>query len=165
MILSLIVAASENNIIGVHGSLPWNLPHDLRRFRTLTEGHPVIMGRKTFEAIGRPLPRRTNIVVTRQMSRHMVGCTVMHSLEEAIAHARALGALETFIIGGGEIYKQALPLADRVYLTRVHTEIHGDTFFPELSPKQWQEVSREEHETDGEHPFAFTYILYEKRKE
>lgn len=163
MLLSLIVAASENNVIGVHGNLPWDLPHDLRRFRTLTEGHPIIMGRKTYESIGRPLPKRTNIVITRQSSHHMVGCTVVHSFEEAVSHAKALGTLEAFIIGGGEIYRQALPVADRIYFTRVHTTVKGDTFFPELSSDEWREVSQERHEADREHPFAFTYVLYEKK--
>ncbi len=157
---ALIVAASENNVIGNKGKIPWNLPADLKYFRKLTEGHLVIMGRKTYESIGHPLPRRRNIVISRQEGFKAEGCEVVKSLEEALKIAEGEG--EVFVIGGGEIYKQALPLADRVYLTRVHAQIEGEAFFPEVS-KGWVEMSREPHEADAEHAHSFTFFTYERR--
>ena len=162
MIISLIAAASENNVIGNHGTLPWSLPDDLKHFRTVTEGHPVIMGRKTFASIGKPLPNRKNIVITRG-TMTMPGCDIVHSLEEALDLARAANAAEVFVMGGGEIYAQALPIADRVYLTRVHATIEGDAFFPELDPQEWEETEQHEHAQDEKHAYACTFTLYERR--
>lgn len=162
MKLSLIVAASENNVIGKDGDLPWNLPDDLQYFKNTTKGYPIIMGRKNFESIGRVLPGRKNIIITRQSNYAVEGCDVVHSLEDAITIASATNAAdEVFIIGGGEIYKQALPLVDTVYVTRVHAEIDGDVFFPKLG-EQWQQVSAEHHEIDEQHKYSFTYFVYER---
>ncbi len=162
MVLSLIVAASENNVIGAHNRLPWHLPDDLKRFRTLTKGHTVIMGRKTYESIGRPLPERRNIVISRRKDFVADGCIVSDSLDSAIAQA---GAGDIFVIGGGEIYRAAMAVADRIVLTRVHATIEGDAFFPEISLSEWKEVSREEHPKDDRHPYAFTFILYERLRQ
>lgn len=141
MTLSLIVAVSENGVIGRANRLPWRLPEDLQRFRRLTTGHPVIMGRKTFESIGKPLPGRTSIVVSR--TERFPGTITARSLDEALEEAaRAPGADATFVIGGGEVYREALPLAARIHLTRVHARVDGDATFPELG-KEWVEVGRE----------------------
>lgn len=165
MILSLVVAAAENNVIGKDGKLPWDLPNDLKHFREITGGKPVIMGRKTFASIGRPLPHRENIVITRQPKLKIPGCVVVHSLQEALRHAeKQLGAKEAFVIGGGGIFADVLPLADRIYLTRVHGIFEGDAFFPLLQPEIWEEVERDEHEPDPRHLHAYTFLLYERRK-
>jgi len=166
--ISLIAAASENNVIGDHGRIPWDIPADLQYFRRTTQGHVVIMGRKTYESIGHPLPKRPNIVITRQKGLRAEGCDVVGSLEEALEKAKgqngnmAKGEDEVFVIGGGEIYREALPKADRVYLTRVHTTIAGDAYFPEFHSKQWMEVSSERHEAQEGQP-AYTFLVYEKR--
>jgi dihydrofolate reductase len=163
MPLSLIAAVSENGVIGKGGKLPWDLPADLQRFRELTKDHPVIMGRKTYESIGKPLPHRSNIVITRQ-EVNIPGCTVVHSFKEAIQASEASEANEAFIIGGAEIYRAALPFAHRIYLTRVHVNVEGDAFFPEVDFSQWREVSRERHEADAEHAYPFTFLVYEREK-
>ncbi len=142
--LSLIVAMSENRVIGVNNHLPWNIPEDLKRFKAITLGHPIVMGRKTFESIGRPLPKRTNIVVTRDKSYRVEGGAAVHSFEEALDWARkAEGAEEIFVIGGSEIFKLALPMAWRIYLTEVEWPFEGDTFFPPFPEQEYREVSRE----------------------
>jgi dihydrofolate reductase len=161
--LSLIVAVSENNVIGKDDALPWSLPDDLKYFRQKTEGKPVIMGRKCYESIGRPLPNRRNIVVSRKEDLKIEGCEVVGSLEEAVEIAKG-DAEEIFVIGGAQIYELALPLAGRLYLTRVHAEIDGDVFFPEVDENEWKEVSREEHDADQEHQDAFTFLVYERRR-
>ena len=157
--LNIIVAVSENNVIGRKNDLPWHLPDDLQYFKDKTKGHPIIMGRKNFESIGRVLPGRQNIIITRQLNYAVDGCDVVGSLEEAIQAAQ--GAEDIFVIGGGEIYKQALPFVDRVYLTRVHADIEGDVYFPELGP-EWKDLSAEHHEADERHAHAFTYYVYER---
>lgn len=159
--VSVIVAIAENGVIGDKNALLWNIKEDMRRFRTTTTGHPVIMGRKTFESIGRPLPKRTNVVVTRGESR-FEGCLVAHSLEEAIAMFPQ--DEEIFIIGGAQIYKQALPLADRLYLTIVHRNYEGDTSFPTIEYEEWQELAREEYPCGEEYDGAFTFIDLERRR-
>ena len=158
MSVSIIVAADENNVIGGHNQLLWKLPDELKRFRALTKGHTIIMGRKTHDSIGRPLPDRRNIVISRS-DEVPEGCALTHSLEEALALA---GEGEVFIIGGGEIYKQALEkdLVDKIYLTRVHGTFDGDVTFPELDKTDWRKTHKEEHAKDPEHPFSFTYIDY-----
>ncbi|GEQ98614.1 dihydrofolate reductase [Iodidimonas gelatinilytica] len=148
--LSLIVAAAENGVIGMKGEMPWHLPADLRYFRKITLGHTVLMGRKTYESIGKPLPKRRNIVITRQENWHAEGVEVASSVDEAIRMAGS--DEEIMVIGGGEIYRQSLPSADRVYLTRVHLEVAGDTYFPELSKDQWREVSCMDHPAEGDAP-------------
>ena len=161
--ISLIVAASENNVIGKDNDIPWRLPDDWKNFKATTMGCPLIMGRKTFVSIGRPLPGRRNIIVTRQKDVKFEGCDVVGSLEEAIALAKSDAPREVFIGGGEEIYRQALPLADRVYLTRVHTVIDGTVHFPELGD-EWKEVSRQEHPADEKHPYAFTFLTFERTR-
>ena len=163
MIISLIVAASDNHVIGKDGKLPWDLPDDLKRFRQLTEGKPVIMGRKTFESIGHALPRRQNIIISRTLKSPPAGCEIYASLPDALAQFLGTNK-EVFIIGGGEIFHQISVLAgysvDRIYLTRVHTIIQGgDVYFPEIDPTEWQEVRREEHAQDSEHPFPYLHRL------
>ncbi|MEM9334378.1 MAG: dihydrofolate reductase [Pseudomonadota bacterium] len=159
--ISLIVAASSNGVIGVDGDLPWRLPDDLKRFKALTTGKPVIMGRKTWESIGRPLPNRQNIVITRNAAFDAEGCDVVATPEQAIATAGTSD--ELMIIGGGTIYEIFLDKATRIYLTRVHTEIDGDTFFPHLEPEVWIETSRTSHPVDERHAFAFDFIDYVRR--
>jgi len=142
--ISLVVAMTENRVIGIENRLPWHIPEDLKRFKKITSGHPIIMGRKTFESIGRPLPNRTNIVITRNKDYRAEGVVSCFSLEEAIEWAgRAPGAGEIFVIGGGEIFKQALPKADRIYLTIVEWPFEGDAFFPAFDEKKFREVSQE----------------------
>lgn len=151
---------AENRVIGVENTLPWRLPADLRHFRRLTTGHHVIMGRRNYESIGKPLPDRTNIVVTRNPSYRAPGCLVTHSLEAALASAQ--NDPEIFVIGGAEIYRQALDRADRLYLTLVHARVQGDTYFPPIDEKQWQEISRERHERDENNPHACTFLVYDR---
>ncbi len=159
---SLIVALSENGVIGRGGRLPWQLSADLRRFKLLTMGHTLVMGRKTFESIGRPLPGRTSIVVTRQADYHPPGVVVAGSLDEA--PRLAAGAAELFYIGGGEIYRQVLPQVERIYMTRVHAQIAGDTVFPGLSPSQWRLIEQTEHAADENNDFPFSFLVYERVK-
>ena len=157
--VSLIVAIAENGVIGDNNSLLWNIREDMRRFRTTTSGHPVVMGRKTYDSIGRPLPKRTNVVITRS-DISIEGCQVVHSLEEAISLFPQ--DEEIFIIGGAQIYEQALPLADRLYLTVVHRAYEGDTSFPSLDMSQWREIAREEFVRGEEFDAPFSFIDYER---
>lgn len=163
MTISLIAAASENNVIGRDNDLPWHLPKDLKFFRSKTSGHPIIMGRKNYESIGRSLPNRLNIVITRQAGLEIEGCEVVGSLEEAIELGKQSDQDELFVIGGGQIYEAAMPLADRIYLTRVHAHVDGDVLFPELDESEWKQLSSEEHLADDDHEHAFTFIVYERR--
>lgn len=158
--VSLIVAASTNNVIGVAGDLPWHLTDDLKRFKALTMGKPIIMGRKTFESIGRALPGRQNIVITTQTDYVAEGCDVVGSPAAAVSAAGA--AEELMIIGGGEIYRLFLPQANRIYLTRVAVEVDGDTIFPELDTAEWRETSREEHPAGDGNDHAFAIVTYER---
>ncbi|HEY9411181.1 MAG TPA: dihydrofolate reductase [Jiangellaceae bacterium] len=155
MTLTAIAAVARNGVIGAQGDLPWRLPADLRRFKALTTGHVLVMGRKTFESIGRALPGRTTIVVTRRASWSAGGVLVASSVDDALAAAAGLGP-ETFVAGGAEIYAQTLARADRLELTEVHAEPEGDTFFPELDRSAWLEVAREPH--DG-----FDFVSYVRR--
>ncbi len=136
----------------------------MRHFRKKTEGHTVIMGRKTYDSIGRPLPKRRNIVITRDHQLQIDGCDVVASLEEALRSAKDRGETEAFIIGGGQVYAQALPHADRVYLTRVHASPAGDVSFPDFPTDEWSEVACERHEADGENAFSLTFLVYERRR-
>jgi dihydrofolate reductase len=160
--ISIIAAMAENRVIGVNNTLPWRLPADLRRFRRITTGHHVIMGRRNYESIGKPLPERHNIVVTRNPDYRAPGCTVTHSLEQALA--TAWNDAEVFVIGGADIYRQAFDRADRLYLTLVHADIRGDTYFPEFDTAQWCEISRERHEADGKNPYAYTFLTYDRKR-
>ena len=159
--ISLIVAASENNVIGRDGSLPWGLSDDLRRFRTLTMGKQIIMGRKTWESIGRPLPGRFNIVITRDSDFRAEGCEIVGSVDAAVAAAGS--AAELMVIGGAEVYRQFLPLARRIYLTRVHTNVDGDSFLPGIEPSDWHEVSRERRYADSRNDYDVSYLTLERR--
>jgi dihydrofolate reductase len=153
---SLIVAAAENGAIGKDNQLLWHLPDDLRLFKRLTTGHAIVMGRKTYESIGRPLPNRESVILTRQTGYDLPGATVVATLEEALA-----GREDVFVIGGAEIYRLALPVTDRIYLTEVHTRIEGDAFFE--IPAGWKEVSREHHPADEKHAYSFDFVVLDRQ--
>jgi dihydrofolate reductase len=164
MIVSLIVAVDINWGIGVRGNLPWRLSSDLQRFKKLTMGHHLIMGRKTYESIGKPLPGRTNIIVTRKPNYYPTGCEIASSLEEALRLAEKRGEQEVFVIGGGEVFKQIIHRADRIYLTRVITVLEADTYFPTLRAEEWEVVESSYHFADENNEFATTYtLLYRKQ--
>lgn len=157
--ISIIVAHSRNMAIGKANALIWRLPDDLKRFKKLTTGHPIIMGRKTHQSIGRPLPDRTNIVLTRDTNLEIHGCIVAHSAIEAIEKAKEFDQEEIFIIGGAEIYKETLPLADRLYVTEVDIDVVGDAFFPEYSNTFTKKISGESREHEG---LKYSYLILEK---
>lgn len=159
--ITFVVAMSENRVIGVDNTLPWKLPADLRHFKHTTMGKPVLMGRKTFQSIGRALPGRRNIVVSRDPGFEAAGCETVASIDEAMG--RVGGEPEVMVIGGASFYAQLLPRAERIHLTLVHAVIEGDAFFPELDPSQWREVSREEHAADERNRYAYSFLLYERR--
>jgi dihydrofolate reductase len=158
--ISIIVATDNKGGIGKDNQLLWHLPNDLKRFKFITNNHVIIMGRKTFESIGRVLPNRTNVVITRNKDLVFDGCVMCSSLEQAI---EKYAKEDVFIIGGGEIYKQAMAIADRVYLTKVDTELEADTHFQELSEKDWEVTLLEKHSTDEKHPYNYTFINYQRR--
>jgi dihydrofolate reductase len=159
--ISIIVAIARNRAIGLNNELLWHIPDDLKRFKKLTTGHRVIMGRMTYLSLPvRPLPNRTNIVITDNPSETFDGCITVRSIEEALSHCDS--SLENFIIGGGSIYRQFLPLADKLYLTLVHKDFQADTFFPEIDFSQWKLVSREDCEAGSIHDFSYSYLIYEK---
>ena len=158
--ITIIAAAASNDALGKDNKLIWHLSKDLQHFKTLTNGHAVIMGRKTFESMPRALPNRTNIVITRQSDYQAENITVTSSLSEALTLAK--DDPRPFIIGGGEIYKEAMNIADEIELTRVHADFDADTFFPEINSHQWKEVWREEHAADEKHAHAFTFLRYQK---
>ncbi len=166
MRVSLIVAMTEKRVIGLDGGMPWHIPADLRNFRQLTMGHPVIMGRKTYQSIGGALPGRTNIVVTRDRDFRAADADVVHDLEEALVQAAAMaeieGAEEVFVIGGAEIYAQAMGGAQRIYLTEVHQELPGDAFFPELAEGEWTQSARERNEPETDGGPAFSFVVLER---
>lgn len=162
MIISAIVAAAKNNVIGKDNQIPWYLPADLAYFKKTTLEHHVIMGRKCFKSISRPLPKRVNIVVTRDPFFMADGVLVAHSVEEALGMAFDDGAKEVFILGGGEIYKDSMDLWDKIYLTEVDIEPEGDVFFPEIEPTEWTETWRETHEPDSKNEYTYTFRLLER---
>lgn len=163
-LVSIIVAADEHGGIGRDGGLPWHLPEDLKRFKVLTMGKPIVMGRRTWESIGRPLPGRRSLVVSRQPGLVIEGVEVFESLDAALQAAAS--APETCVIGGAEIYRQALPRADVVHLTRVHASVQADTFFPPLDTAEWEEVAREDRTADERHahPYSFLTLKRVERK-
>ena len=163
MIISLIVAMDERLGIGKDGKLPWRLSSDLKRFRELTMGHHMIVGRKTFESIGKPLPGRQTIVVTRNHTFKPDGCLVTNSVQSALALAQERGEREVFVIGGAEIYTQTLDVADRVYLTLVHAEVGADTFFPELKPDSWTETQSTFQAADERNQYSFSFKQLERK--
>jgi dihydrofolate reductase len=158
MSVILIAAAAENNALGKDNQMLWHLSDDFRRFKTMTTGHHIIMGRKTFESFPKPLPNRTHIIITRQHDFHPEGCIVVGSMAEAINAAPANE--DVFVIGGGEIYNLAMPLADTIELTRVHSTFDADTFFPEISADDWRLESEEYHPKDEKHQFDFTFQTF-----
>jgi len=163
MIISLIVAVSSNNAIGKDNQLLWHLPNDMKFFKMSTWAMPVVMGRKTFESMGsKPLNGRPNIVITRQQNWTAEGVLVVHSLEEAIAHAGENDYKEIFVIGGGEIYKAALPIAHKIYLTRVEATPDADTFFPEWDEHNWKLVYNDYHPADARHAYPYRFQIWEK---
>ncbi len=163
MPVSMIAACGENHVIGKNNKLIWHLPRDLKFFKEKTLGHHVIMGRKTFESFEGTLPKRVNIVITREKNYQAPGCLVAHSLDEALE--KAGDDDEPFIVGGEQIYRLALEkgMANRVYLTRIHASFEGDAFFPELDPAAWEATDREEHDADEEHAYPFSIITYERK--
>tara|TARA_Y100000813_G_scaffold181069_1_gene149863 strand:+ start:814 stop:1317 length:504 start_codon:yes stop_codon:yes gene_type:complete len=160
--VTLVVAMAENRCIGRDNMLPWHIPTDLKRFKAVTMGHPMIMGRKTFLSIGRVLPGRPNIIVTRDRDFRAEGAEIVHSLEDALAAAKAHGTGEIMVIGGADIFGQALPIADKLDICHVHAEVPGDTFFPEIDPDQWTEASREDHNPDQSDGPSYSFVVYNK---
>ena len=160
-LVSLIVAMAQNGVIGRDNSLPWRLPKDLKRFKASTLGKPILMGRKTYESIGRPLPGRANLVLTRDRRWCADGVTVVHSVEEALQHIG--GSDELVAIGGAEVYRLVLPFARRIYLTHVHADVPGDTFFPDFDPTQWSDVECSMHPADEDHAYPVTFVTLERR--
>jgi dihydrofolate reductase len=156
MNLSIIVALSENNVVGINNQLPWHLSADLKRVKALTMGHHLIMGRKTFESIGKPLPGRTNVIITRNNNYHADGITVVSSLNEALEKAKDDN--EAFIFGGGEIFREALPVVNKIYMTRIHQNFEGDTRFPELNPEEWKVISRQDFNSDEKNNYNYSFI-------
>lgn len=165
--LSLMVAKASNRVIGRNNKLPWYLPNDLKYFKQVTFGKPVIMGRKTWDSLGKPLPGRTNIVITRQPDFQAEGAKVVATLEEAVTMAENVafieGQDEAVVMGGAEIYALALPKADRLYLTEVHAEVDGDTWFPEYDTAEWKEIGREDFPAEGPNPYDYSFAVYERK--
>jgi dihydrofolate reductase len=159
MTVSIIVAIAKNNAIGKDNKLLWYLPNDLKHFKDVTTGHTVIMGRKTYDSVGKPLPKRRNIIITRQ-AISIEGCEVVNSLEAALALCK--DESEVFIVGGAEIYRQSIPLTDRIYLTVIDQEFDGDSFFPELDPAEWEEKERENFEPDEKNKLRYSFITLER---
>lgn len=160
MQLSIIVAMDRNRVIGKNDTLPWRISEDLKHFKKITMGKPIVMGRKTHESIGRPLPGRENIIITRDKNYQAEGCTVLHSLEDIFTHCQDVD--EVMITGGSEIYKYALEKASRLYLTEVHAELEGDTFFPEFDRNEWQEIARESFKSDEKNEFDYSFVVLER---
>jgi dihydrofolate reductase len=161
MIRSLVVAVAQNGVIGRNNHLPWRLPDDLAYFKRVTMGHPIVMGRRTYESIGRPLPGRTNIVVTHQAQYEAPGCAVVHSLDEAWKAAN--GAAEVSVIGGTALFRDTLPIADRIHLTEVGAKVEGDTFFPAFDRREWRETEVARHPADARHQYPFRIVVLERR--
>jgi len=161
--IASIFAMSENRVIGKENKLPWHLPADLKFFKATTLHHPILMGRKTYESIGKPLPQRTSVIITRQPDYQVPGALVVNSLTEAINKAQAINE-DIFIIGGAEILKEALPLIDTMYLTLIHATFEGDVFYPDYHEKDWQEVWREDHQPDEKNIYPYSFIKLLRRK-
>lgn len=163
--VTLVVAADEAGGIGLDGGLPWRLPEDLKFFKRVTQGHPLVMGRKTHDSIGRALPGRSNIVVSRDPAcRVAEGCDLAESLADGLAKAaRAPGGDEIMVIGGAELFRQVLPLADRIYLTRVHAKLPADTWLPDLESDAWEEIWREDHAADERHAYGYSFIRLDRQ--
>ena len=158
MIVSIIVAVAENNVIGDANQLIWHLPEDLKNFKRITTGHHIVMGRKTFESIGKPLPNRVNVILTRNQGYMKDGCVVVHSLDDAIKLAEYNEESEVFIIGGGQIYREGLPFAQKIYYTQVKTSVNGDTYFPKLIDEEWEVVNQVDYFKDEKHQYNFSIL-------
>ena len=160
MQVSIIVAMDRNRVIGKNDNLPWHISSDLQNFKKITMGNPIVMGRKTHESIGRPLPGRENIILTRDRNYQVEGCIVLQSLDDVFEHCKDTD--EIMITGGSEIYQQSLEYASRLYLTEVHTEVEGDTFFPEFDRSEWKEISRENFKADEKNEFDYSFVILER---
>lgn len=160
--ISIIAAMAKNRTIGVNNTLPWRCPEDLKHFKALTMGHHMIMGRKTFDSIGKPLPGRTTVVVTRNRALQLEGCVMAHSLHEAIA--ACAGDAEIFIVGGAELYAQAVPLADTLYLTEIQQDVAGDAHFPLFDATEWHELAREARSQESPQPLRYHFVTYQRHK-
>lgn len=166
MRISMIWAMAQNRVIGRNNKLPWHLPNDLKYFKQVTTGKPIIMGRKTFDSIGKPLPNRVNIVISRDTSYQAAGIKVVNSVEQALELAEAeclvSGADEAVVIGGAEIYKVCLPYAERLYITFVHADVHGDAYFPDFDLSQYKELGRDDFSADGPNPYDYSFAVFER---
>lgn len=164
--VAIMAARAANNVIGRDNKLPWYLPNDLKYFKRVTLGKPIIMGRNTWESLKRPLPGRTNIVITRQADYLAEGGKVVATLDEALSLAENVALIdgrdEVVVIGGAQIYQLALPRADRLYLTEVHAVVDGDTFFPELTAGQWREIARDDFRAEGPNPYDYSFVVYDR---
>ena len=161
--LKILVAFDENRVIGKNNALIWHLPADLKRFKALTTGHVIIMGRKTFESIGRPLPNRTTIVISRQQDLQIDGIILAHSVEEAILKAKSITRDDIFIVGGAEIYALSMPLADEILVTQLHDIFEGDAYFPANAPELWEVAETERGVTDEQNAYQFSYLTYRRK--
>jgi len=159
--LSILVAMARNRTIGANNTLPWRCPEDLKHFKAITMGHHIVMGRNTFDSIGKPLPGRITVVVTRNRELSIEDCIIAHSLQEAIA--ASAGDEEIFIVGGAEVYAQALPLADKLYITEIQMDVAGDAHFPELDKNQWLETSRERRRQETPQPLEYHFVIYRRK--
>ncbi len=161
--LKILVAFDENRVIGKNNALIWHLPADLKRFKTLTTGHVIIMGRKTYASIGKPLPNRTTVVISRQPNLLIPGVIVASSVEEAILKAKTISRADIYIVGGSEIYAQSLALVDQIMCTQLHDIFEGDAFFPEISPEMWEVTEKERGITDEQNSYQYSYITYSRK--
>ncbi len=159
--ISLIAAMAQNRVIGIRNTLPWRLPEDLKRFKALTMNHHIVMGRKTYDSIGKPLPGRDTVIVTRNADYAVPGCIAVNSLDAALTVSH--GDTEVFFVGGAELYRQALPIAHRIYLTEIQRVFDGDAFFPEFDNSQWIETAREPHRTQGDPSFEYHFVIYDRK--
>lgn len=163
MKISLIAAVAENNVIGYKNRLPWRLPADFKHFKEITMGHHLIMGQNTFESIGRPLPGRQTVILSLEKDYKKPGCKTSNSIEEALKIAKDNGEKEVMIVGGSSVYKQFLPISNKIYLTKIHHRFEGDAFFPEIDMNEWKTTSEEKHNTDAKNPYPYDFIVLERR--
>lgn len=163
MFVSIIAAVSSNNIIGTNNSLPWRLPTDMKFFKQTTQGHAVLMGRKTYQSIGRPLPNRNNYVVSRNQELKIAGCCVVNSVKQAIEYCEGSEEIEMFILGGGQIYEQAIRIADRLYITEVDCLIDGDTSFPQIARDQWERTQESEWQQEEKDQYPVRFVRYSRK--
>ncbi|OFZ71245.1 MAG: diacylglycerol kinase [Betaproteobacteria bacterium RBG_16_58_11] len=159
--ISIISAMASNRAIGIRNTLPWQLPEDLKHFKALTMGHHIVMGRKTYDSIGKPLPGRDTVIVTRNADYAVPGCLAVNSLDAALTVSH--GDTEVFFVGGAELYRQALAIAHRIYLTEIQRVFDGDAFFPEFDPSQWIETARDKHRTEGANGFEYHFVIYDRK--